>query len=124
MYTDLYLYIYNQVSINTKGYYMHSSTLHIKVRPALAQQLKVLAKKRSVPVGELVREAVASSYQLDLADLNDRRRMVVSAYQGGYVSLGKLAEEMGMTVLDARTWLTEHDIPQNNSFSEPDASNA
>lgn len=103
---------------------MHSSTLHIKVRPALAQQLKVLAKKRSVPVGELVREAVASSYQLDLADLNDRRRMVVSAYQGGYVSLGKLAEEMGMTVLDARTWLTEHDIPQNNSFSEPDASNA
>lgn len=103
---------------------MHSSTLHIKVRPALAQQLKVLAKKRSVPVGELVREAVASSYQLDLADLNDRRRMVVSAYQGGYVSLGKLAEEMGMTVLDARTWLTEHDIPQNNSFSEHDASNA
>lgn len=103
---------------------MHSSTLHIKVRPALAQQLKALAKKRSVPVGELVREAIASSYQLDLADLNDRRRMVVSAYQGGYVSLGKLAEEMGMTVLDARTWLTEHDIPQNNSFSEHDASNA
>jgi predicted HTH domain antitoxin len=103
---------------------MHSSTLHIKVRPAIAQKLKVLAKKRSVPVGELVREAVASSYQLDLADLNDRQRMVVSAYQGGYVSLGKLAEEMGMTVLDARTWLTEHDIPQNNSFSDDDAANA
>jgi predicted HTH domain antitoxin len=103
---------------------MHSSTLHIKVRQGFAERLKVLAKKRSVPVGELVRDAVASSYQLELADLNERQRMVVSAYKGGYVSLGKLAEEMGMTVLDIRTWLMEHDIAQNNSFSEGDEVNA
>lgn len=103
---------------------MHSSTLHIKVKPAFAQRLKNLAKKRSVPVGELVREAVSSLYQLDLADFSERQRMVVSAYQGGYVSLGKLAEEMGMTVLDARTWLSEHDIAQNNSFSDGDTANA
>ncbi|MDD5672775.1 MAG: hypothetical protein PHC61_01305 [Chitinivibrionales bacterium] len=103
---------------------MRSATLHIKVRPSFAQKLKSLAKKRSVPMGELVREAVASSYQLELADLSERQRTVVSAYQGGYVSIGKFAEEMGMTLLDARTWLLEHDIAQNNSFSHGDAENA
>jgi predicted HTH domain antitoxin len=103
---------------------MRTSTLHIKVRPAYAQKLKSFAKKRNVPVGELVREAVASSYQLELADLNESQRTVVAAYQGGYVSIGKLAEEMGMKVFDARKWLSEHDIAQNNSFSDDDTANA
>jgi len=103
---------------------MRSSTLHIKVRPDFAQKLKNLAKKRNVPVGELVREAVASSYQLELEDLSERQRTVVSAYQGGYISLGKLAEGMGMTVFDMRKWLLEHDIAQNNSFSDNDSAHA
>lgn len=103
---------------------MRSSTLHIKVRPVFAQKLKLLAKKRSVPVGELVREAVVASYQLELADLNERQHAVVSAYQGGYVSIGKLAEDLGMTVFDARAWLSDHDIAQNNSFADGDTANA
>jgi predicted HTH domain antitoxin len=103
---------------------MQSSTLHIKVTPEVANALKSLSKKRETSVGELVRQAVHSCYQLDMLNLNEKMRRAVEAFQGGYVSLGKLAEEMGMNVWDTRMWLTEHDIAQNNSFLEDDVSNA
>lgn len=103
---------------------MRSSTLHIKVSPDFAQRLKVLARKRNVPVGELVRDAVSSSYQLELADLSERQRTAVAAYQGSYISIGKLAEEMGLSVFAARGWLAEHDISQNNCYADADAGNA
>ena len=103
---------------------MQSSTLHIKVKPRLAESLKLLSKKRETSVGELVRQAVISCYQLDLLDLNVHQKRAIEAFQGGYISLGKLAEEMGMTIWDIRKWLEEHDIPQNNSFLESDVINA
>jgi predicted HTH domain antitoxin len=103
---------------------MQSSTLHIKVTPEVANALKVLSKKRETSVGELVRQAVHSCYQLDMLNLTEKLRRAVEAFQGGYISLGKLAEEMGMNVWDTRKWLTEHDIAQNNSFLEDDVSNA
>jgi len=55
-------------------------------------------------------------YQLELLGLNQIQQQAIAAFQGQYISLGKLAEEMGMTILDIRTWLEEHDILQNNSF--------
>lgn len=103
---------------------MQSSTLHIKIKPELAEGLKELSRKRSVSVGELVRQAVVSCYQIELLDLGERQRRAVEAYQGGYISLGKLAEEMGMTVLKIRDWLKEHEIRQNNVFLEGDVKNA
>ena len=103
---------------------MQSSTLHIKIKPELAKGLKELSRKRETSVGDLVRQAVMSCYQLELLDLNERQRRAVEAFQGGYISLGKLAEEMGMNVLTTRKWLNEHDIPQNNSFLEDDVKNA
>jgi predicted HTH domain antitoxin len=103
---------------------MQSSTLHIKIKPELAEGLKKLSRKRETSVGELVRKAVLSCYQLELLDLNERQRRAVEAFQGGYISLGKLAEEMGMNVLTTRKWLNDHDIPQNNSFLEDDVKNA
>jgi hypothetical protein len=103
---------------------MQSSTLHIKVKPETAKALKELSKKRETSVGDLVRQAVLSCYQLELLGLNERQRRAVEAFQGGYISLGKLAEEMGMNVLTTRKWLNEHDIPQNNSFLEDDVKNA
>lgn len=103
---------------------MQSSTLHIKIKPELAEGLKKLSRKRETSVGDLVRKAVLSCYQLELLDLNERQRRAVEAFQGGYISLGKLAEEMGMNVLTTRKWLNEHDIPQNNSFLEDDVKNA
>ena len=102
---------------------MQNSTLHIKVKPELAKGLKALARKRDTSVGELIRQAVLSCYQIDLINLNEKQRRAVAAFQGGYISLGKLAEEMGMNILNTRKWLEEHDIPQNNSFLEDDVKN-
>jgi hypothetical protein len=103
---------------------MQSSTIHIKVKPELAKGLKVLSRKRETSVGELVRQAVLSCYQLDLLNLNEKQRRAVQAFQGGYISLGKLGEEMGMNAWNTRKWLIEHDIAQNNSFLEDDVINA
>ena len=103
---------------------MQKSTLHIKVKPELAKGLKALARKRETSVGELIRQAVNSCYQIEIANLNEKQRRAVEAFQGGYISLGKLAEEMGMNIWITRKWLLEHDIPQNNSFFENDVKNA
>jgi predicted HTH domain antitoxin len=103
---------------------MQKSTLHIKVKSELARGLKELARKRETSVGELIRQAVNSCYQVELANLNQKQRRAVEAFQGGYISLGKLAEEMGMNVWNTRKWLAEHDISQNNSFFENDVKNA
>ena len=103
---------------------MQSSTIHIKVKPELAKGLKALSRKRETSVAELVRQAVLSCYQLELLNLNEKQRRAVEAFQGGYISLGKLAEEMGMDVWDTRKWLIEHEIAQNNSFLEDDVNNA
>jgi len=103
---------------------MRTATLHIKVSPGFAQRLRSLARKRGIPVGELVRDAVSSSYQLEFVDLSERQRTAVAAYQGGYVSIGKLAEEMGLSVFAVRGWLAEHDIPQNTCYADADTRNA
>jgi hypothetical protein len=94
------------------------------VKPELAKGLKALSRKREISVGELVRQAVLSCYQLELLNLNEKQRRAVEAFQGGYISLGKLAEEMGMNVWNTRKWLIEHEIAQNNSFLEDDVNNA
>jgi len=104
---------------------MQSATLHIKVKPEVAKGLKALSRKRNTSVGELVRQAVISSYQLELiSSLNIRQKRALEAYQGSYISLSRLADEMGMNLWDMRTWLQEHNIPQNNSFLEDDVKNA
>ena len=103
---------------------MQNSTIHIKVTPEFASALKSLSQKRETSVGELVRRAVLSCYQLDMLYLNEKQRRAVEAFQGGYISIGKLAEEMGMNVWNIQKWLDEHAIPQNNSFLEDDVKNA
>jgi hypothetical protein len=41
---------------------MNSSIIHVKMKPKIAHDLKLLSKKRSLPVGELVRQAVSRCY--------------------------------------------------------------
>jgi predicted HTH domain antitoxin len=74
--------------------------------------------------GQLVREAISACYQPSLDELPLRQRQAVSAYQGGYISLGKLAREMGMHVLELRVWLGERDIPQQTTHAGEDAGRA
>ncbi|VAX05539.1 hypothetical protein MNBD_GAMMA26-1606 [hydrothermal vent metagenome] len=104
---------------------MQNATLHIKVKQEVADGLKALSGKRHTSVGELVRQAVISSYQLELiSSLNIQQKRALEAYRGNYISLSRLAEEMGMNPWDIRLWLKDHDIPQNNSFIEDDVNNA
>lgn len=100
------------------------TTLHIKVEPAVAQGLRLLAQRRQQTVAELVRQAIDACYQPDLRTLTDVQRQALEAYRGGYISLGKLSEKIGMTALDARQWLLEHGIRQNTCFSPGDSQNA
>lgn len=103
---------------------MNSSVIHVKMPPRTAQNLKALSKKRAVPVGELVRQAVGRCYQFETIELAEHQRLALAAYQGGYISIGKLSEEMGMSIPDMRQWLNEHSVPQNGAFNEDDINNA
>ena len=55
---------------------------------------------------------------------SEKQRQAVEAFKGGYISIGKLSEEMGMNIRQVQNWLNEHDIPQNNAFLENDVTNA
>ncbi len=101
-----------------------SAALHIKLDPETDACLKDLAARRETSKGQLVREAVAACYQPASLDLPLPQRQALAAYQGGFISLGRLAGAMGMHVLDLRRWLNDHGLTQNNSFSEQDAANA
>ena len=63
------------------------------------------------------------------ATLHVQQRHALAAYVGGYISIGKLAEALGMHVLDLGRWLSEHGIDQNTAADisaarEPDAGSA
>ena len=103
---------------------VQNATIHIKVTPEIARGLKELSKKRETSVGELVRQALCSCYQIDLLSLGEKQRRALEAFLGEYISLGKLAEEMGMNVWETRKWLNEHNISPHYSFLEDDTKNA
>jgi len=101
-----------------------TETLHVKLDKEEDGRLKKLAYEQGKSKGQLVREALSSRYQISLLNLPIRQRRALNAYEGGFISIGKLAKEMGMQVLELRDWLHEHDIAQSTAFSESDADNA
>jgi predicted transcriptional regulator len=100
------------------------ATLHIKLDLELDEQLAKLARARNSSKGRLVRDAIAACYQLSTEGLPVQQQRALAAYQGGFISIGKLAEAMGMHVLDLRSWLAEHGIAQNTAMSLDDHANA
>ena len=100
------------------------ATLHVKIEPSTARNLKSLARHRGQTVGELVRRAISSCYQPDSDDLTDRQRQAVEAFRGGFISIGKLAGLMGLSVLEARAWVNEHGVSQQAAFSPKDIAHA
>ena len=54
------------------------------------------------------------------ATLHVQQRHALAAHVEGYISIGKLAETLGMHVLDLRRWLSEHGIEQNTAMSADD----
>lgn len=100
------------------------ATLHVKLEGAVDKQLKRLAYEQGKSKGQLVREAISACYQASLDDLPVRQSRALSAYQGGYISIGKLAQVMGLHILELRRWLNEHNISQENAFGDEDVGNA
>jgi predicted HTH domain antitoxin len=100
------------------------ATLHVKLDRDTDDKLRKLAYDRRTSKGQLVREAISTCYQVSFSEMPVIHRQAVSAYQGGFISLGKLAKAMGMTALEARRWLKEHGVNQNNAYGEEDAANA
>ena len=103
---------------------MQTATLHIKVSPEFAGSLKRIASKKGESVGEIVRQAVVSSFQTEMSGLPLHQKQALAAYSGGFISIGRLSEILGKDVMGARKWLNDHDIKQNTSFSREDSENA
>ena len=100
------------------------ATLHVKIDPATNEELARLAAARKTSKGQLVRDAIFACYQVPLSELPMQQRHALAAFVGGYISIGKLAEALGMHVLDLRRWLSEHGIEQNTAMSADDHLNA
>lgn len=103
---------------------VQTATLHVKLNADVDQQLKKLARLRNLSKGQLVREAISACYQTTLADLPVHQRQAIHAYEGGFISLGKLSQVMGMHTLELRHWLQEHEIAQRSTYNELDVDHA
>ena len=89
----------------------HTATIHIKIAQEMSEELRRLSKHRGQPIGELVRRALAACYQVDTQGLSTTQQQALEAYKGGFISMGKLAEIMGLPILNLRHWLNERGIP-------------
>lgn len=98
----------------------HDTTLHIKIDPATNKQLSRLAEARKTSKGQLVRQAISACYSLAADELPTQQRRAVAAYEGGFISIGKLADAFGMQVIEMRRWLSEHGIEQRTASSADD----
>lgn len=103
---------------------MRDATLHVKLDSDTDEKLKRLAAARGKSKAQLVREAISVCLQTSLEELPLRQRQAVAAFQGGYISLGKLAREMGMHVLQLREWLAERGLGQGTAYGDADAEHA
>lgn len=95
----------------------HDTTLHIKVDSATNQQLSRLAAARGTSKGRLVRDAIATFYHVPTGELPIEQARALAAFEGGFITIGKLAESLGMHVLEMKRWLSEHGIDQGTAMS-------
>lgn len=73
------------------------------------KQLKIRAQQQRKTLGSLVRAAIDAAYkERDL--LEERRQVALSAYKEGFISLGKLAEVLGLDPVSTRKHLIEKGI--------------
>ena len=100
------------------------ATLHVKLDRETDSRLKRLAQARGTSKGQLVRDAIAACYQVSIDELPVQQSHAIAAYQGGYISLARLAKAMGMHVLELRPWLAERGIQQRNVYAGTDTEHA
>jgi predicted HTH domain antitoxin len=90
------------------------------------KSVKAYAKREGKTLGRMVREALDVAYQKK--DLLERRKeTAIAAYREGFISLGKIAEVLGLDPVSARIYLKNSGIPllaQDGSEVTRDADNA
>ena len=72
-------------------------------------KLKLYAKKQGRTLGGLVRDAIDVVYKKK-DPLEERRQVAINAFQEGFISLGKLAEVLGLDPVSTRNYLKEKGI--------------
>ncbi len=90
------------------------------------KKLKRYAKREGRTLGGLVREALDVVYKKK-DRLEQRRQVAISAYSEGFISLGKVAEVLGLDPVSTRNYLKEHGIAvqsQNHKDLAQDSENA
>ncbi|MFC2168298.1 UPF0175 family protein [Acidobacteriota bacterium] len=70
------------------------------------EKLKLYAKKQGRTLGGLVRDAIDVVYKKK-EPLEERRQVALKAYQEGFISLGKLAEVLGLDPVSTRNYLKQ-----------------
>jgi predicted HTH domain antitoxin len=88
--------------------------------------VKAYAKKEGKTLGRMVREALDVAYKKK-DPLESRRDTALNAYREGLISLGKLAEVLGLDPVSARLYLKAQGIPlgvQDRRDLDGDAVNA
>lgn len=83
---------------------------NVMLTPHQHSSLKQMATAMHRTLGELVRDAVDSTFTLDAVER--RHQVALAAYREGFISLGKLAESLGVDPLTARSYLKERGIEQ------------
>lgn len=68
--------------------------------------VKAYAKREGKTLGRMVREALDAAYRKK-DPLELRKETALAAYREGFISLGKLAEVMGLDPVSARVYLKE-----------------
>ena len=72
--------------------------------------VKAYAKREGKTLGRMVREALDVAYQKK-DPLERRKETAVAAYREGFISLGKLAEVLGLDPVSARDYLRQAGVP-------------
>ena len=88
--------------------------------------VKAYAKREGKTLGRMVREALDVAYRKK-DPLELRKETALAAYREGFISLGKLAEVLGLDPVSARIYLKEAGVPllgQESGEVGRDADNA
>ena len=98
---------------------------NVMLTPEQHVTLKQTAASMHRTLGELVRDAIDSTFPRDKVER--RHQVALAAYREGFISLGKLAESLGLDPVSARDYLQGHGIPIMTQSAEEitaDAANA
>ncbi len=85
--------------------------------------VKAYAKREGKTLGRMVREALDAAYR-DKDPLERRRETALAAYREGFISLGKLAEVLGLDPVSTRVYLKQTGVSVQSQDAADIASDA